>query len=214
MHLITEANFDGLEILTENTESGKHLYIEGIFAQAEKKNRNGRIYPDVVLSNEIKRFVNEMVKTNRALGELEHPDHPHVNPDRASHLITEINKSGTNYIGKAKILETPCGQIVKGIVEGGATLGVSTRGVGTVSSHKGSKMVNEDFHLQTVDIVTNPSGIDCFVNGIMEGVEWALDAGGVYKQKSRQSAYKKTQKMLSERQRLSKVLEFVNSIKE
>ena len=162
--------------MNETDSSGqKRLYIEGVFAQAVKKNRNRRVYPTHILEREISKFVNEKINSNRSMGELEHPQSPTINPDRVSHRITEMKQVGNDFIGKALILDTTCGKTVKAIVEGGCCLGVSTRGMGTTSMQRGDTTINEDFNLVTVDIVTDPSGIDCFVNGIMESVEWRLD---------------------------------------
>jgi len=171
MYIITEFD-ESNEIITEAKE--KNLYISGIFAQAEKKNRNGRIYPVHILEREINRYNEQYVKTSRAIGELSHPSSPTVNPDRTSHLITELKKSGNDFYGKAKILNTPVGNIVRGLIEGGVKIGVSTRGLGSISEENGVKVVNEDFKLLTIDIVTDPSGIDCFVDGLVEHVGFGM----------------------------------------
>ena len=154
------------EIITESKD--KDTYIKGIFAQAELKNRNGRSYPLHILEREVNRYKEEYVDTHRAIGELCHPQSPSINPDRTSHLITELYKSGNDFIGKAKILNTQVGQTVKALIDGGVKIGVSTRGLGSISESNGVKIVNEDFKLLTVDIVTDPSGINCFVDGIVE----------------------------------------------
>jgi hypothetical protein len=155
------------------------LISEGVFMQAEKKNRNGRVYPSDVLSKEADRYNREYVQKNRAFGELGHPDSPTINLDRVSHMITKLYPDGTNFIGKAKILDTPNGKIVKSLLDGGATLGVSTRGVGSLKPQNGYQVVQDDFHLATAaDIVADPSAPDAFVRGIMEGKEWVLDGTG------------------------------------
>ena len=147
--------------------------------QAEKKNRNGRVYPKDILSKEAERYNREYVQKNRAFGELGHPDSPTINLDRVSHMITKLYPDGNNFIGKAKILDTPNGKIVKSLLDGGATLGVSTRGVGSLKPQNGYQVVQDDFHLATAaDIVADPSAPDAFVCGIMEGKEWILDGTG------------------------------------
>lgn len=174
MKLITETFFDNKAQLVESSEPGKKEWvIEGIFAQAEKKNRNQRVYPKGVLHEQINKYVNEKVSTMRAIGELNHPDYPLPDPAKASHVITAIRENGNDYFGRAKILNTPQGMIVQGLLEGGVQLGVSTRGLGTVSEG----VVNRDFTLNTIDIVSDPSGIDCWVNGIYEGAEWVWQNG-------------------------------------
>lgn len=147
--------------------------------QAEQKNRNGRVYPREVLSREVDRYNQNYVQKNRAFGELGHPDSPTINLDRVSHMITSLKPDGNNFIGKAKILDTPNGRIVKSLLDGGASLGVSTRGVGSLKETSGYKLVQDDFHLATAaDIVADPSAPDAFVQGIMEGKEWILDNTG------------------------------------
>lgn len=179
MKLITETNED-LHIITEAKDNGqKDYFIEGVFLQSEVKNGNGRIYQKHVLEKEVNRYTNSYIKENRAFGELSHPKSCQINLDRVSHIITELRESGNNWVGKAKILDTPCGTIVKKLLEGGAKLGVSSRGMGSlVERHDGVMMVGEDFMLATAaDIVSDPSGPDCFVNGILEGVEWVYVNG-------------------------------------
>jgi hypothetical protein len=173
--LITET-IDEIRVLTETSEhEPKNYFIEGIFMQGDVKNRNGRIYPSQILENEMKRYNEQFIKTKRALGELGHPDGPQINGDRVSHLITEMKRDGSNFIGKAKILSTPMGQIVKTFIDEGVKVGVSTRGLGSVKQKNGIMEVQNDFHLATVDIVTDPSGPNCFVNGIMENTEYYYD---------------------------------------
>ena len=179
MKLITEYTESNVECLVEkNDETGKKKYIvEGIFAVAEGKNRNGRVYPKAVMEKAVGKYVKEQVNTNRAVGELNHPDGPTVNLDKVSHLITDLKMEGNNVMGKARILETPMGQIVAGLLEGGVQLGVSTRGMGSLESKNGVMYVKEDFILNTVDIVQDPSAPEAFVNGIMEGVDWVWNNG-------------------------------------
>jgi hypothetical protein len=164
-------------VITEAKGGGKKYAIEGVFAQAEQKNRNGRVYPKAVMEKAVHKFMEEQVKTKRAVGELNHPEGPTVNLDKVSHLNTELNWEGNNVIGKASILETPLGQIVKGLLDGGVRLGVSTRGMGSLESHGNDQVVKNDFILNTVDIVQDPSAPAAFVNGIMEGVEWVWNNG-------------------------------------
>ena len=180
MKLITEIN-EQVNIITEETEvgGGKQFYIEGIFMQAEQPNRNGRIYPIEVLQKETDRYVTEYVNKNRAYGELGHPEGPTINLERVSHMIKSLKCEGNNFIGRAKIMDTPYGNIVKNLMNEGATLGVSTRGMGTLQERKdGVKVVADDFYLATAaDIVADPSAPDAFVRGIMEGKEWVWENG-------------------------------------
>ena len=173
MKLITE-KIEDIQFITEATESGeKQHHITGIFIQAEKKNRNGRVYPSSVLNREVARYNTDYVQKNRAFGELGHPESPAINLDRVSHMITSLRPEGNNFIGKAKILDTPNGKIVKSLLDGGASLGVSTRGVGTLKPHNGYQLVQDDFHLATAaDIVADPSAPDAFVQGLKEDAEW------------------------------------------
>ena len=176
MLLITEIFNDDVATLSEATEGGKKNYfIEGIFMQGNLKNRNGRIYPSQTLEKEMKRYNESFVKTKRALGELNHPQGPAINADRVSHLITDMHRDGDNFVGKAKILSTPMGDIVKTFIDEGVKIGVSTRGLGSVKPVNGIMEVQDDFYLATVDIVTDPSGPDCFVNGIMENTQFYYD---------------------------------------
>ena len=179
MKLICE-QIENVKYVVEQKESGKNYFIEGIFMQGEIANRNGRIYPISILEKECVRYMKESVKQNRAYGELGHPNGPSINLDRVSHLITDLRQEGSNFYGRAKILETPMGNIVRGLMDGGGSLGVSTRGMGSLSEDKskGVMVVQDDFHLATaVDIVADPSAPDAFVRGIMEGVEWIWDNG-------------------------------------
>lgn len=178
MKLITETLDSQLEYLVEKDEKGnKNLYLEGIFMQAEQQNRNNRIYPKSVLEAATNKYIKEQVATGRAVGELNHPDGPSINLDKVSHRITELSWNGNNVVGKALILNTPMGNIVKGLMEGGCKLGVSSRGMGTVENRNNKTFVREDFMLSTVDIVQDPSAPEAFVNGIMEGVDWIYENG-------------------------------------
>jgi hypothetical protein len=180
MKLIAEEVLDVRYLVEQNEKTGKkEHFIEGIFMQAERKNRNGRVYPHNILSKEVDRYNNEYVKKNRAFGELGHPDSPQINLDRVSHMITSLTPDGNNFIGKAKILDTPNGKIVKSLLDGGASLGVSTRGVGSLKPANGFQLVQDDFHLATAaDIVADPSAPEAFVRGIMENAEWILTNKG------------------------------------
>ena len=177
MKLITES-IEDIRILTEEKDGEKHLYIEGVFLQSEIKNRNGRIYPFDVLNKEVERYSEEYVRAGRALGELGHPDGPTVNLDRVSHKITSLKAEGNNFMGKARILDTPMGKIAKSLLGEGVKLGVSSRGMGSLKEENGVKYVSDDFMLATAaDIVADPSAPDAFVNGIMEGKEWVWEGG-------------------------------------
>ena len=178
MRLITE-RVEDIKYLTEETEEGvKNYYIEGVFMQAEKQNRNGRVYPKDVLFNEVKRYNKEYVDSGRAMGELGHPDGPTVNLDRVSHIIKELKESGGDVIGRAKVLDTPTGKIVKSLMSEGVKLGVSSRGMGSLKKNDDDiNEVQEDFMLAAVDIVADPSAPDAFVNGVMEGKEWVWENG-------------------------------------
>ena len=178
MKLITEHQDVELEYITEANDKGeKNVFIEGVFMQAEQENRNKRIYPKAVLESATAKYVKEQVESGRAVGELNHPDGPGINLDKVSHRITELNWNGNNVVGKALILDTPMGKIVKGLVEGGVKLGVSSRGMGTVENKESKTYVKNDFILATVDIVQDPSAPEAFVNGIMEGVDWIWENG-------------------------------------
>ena len=175
MKLITEM-FDDFEVLTEG--KNKELKIKGVFMQAETKNRNGRLYPLKILTKEVARYNKELIQKNRAFGELGHPEGPTVNLDRVSHIIEELYPEGNNIIGKAKILDTPNGKIVKELLKVGAKLGVSSRGMGTLEKRGQVNVVKDDFYLATAgDIVADPSAPEAFVEGIMEGKEWIWDNG-------------------------------------
>tara|TARA_A100001201_G_scaffold57274_2_gene55396 strand:- start:769 stop:1428 length:660 start_codon:yes stop_codon:yes gene_type:complete len=178
MKLITEYTETDVQCIVEAKEDGSKTHmIEGIFAMAESKNRNGRVYPEAVMRNAVEKYVEEQVSKDRACGELNHPDGPTVNLDKVSHKIENLEMDGNNVMGKARILETPMGQIVKGLLEGGVQLGVSTRGMGSLEQRNGTMYVKDDFMLNTVDIVQDPSAPNAFVNGIMEGVDWIWNNG-------------------------------------
>lgn len=176
MKLITEL-FEDVEHIAEESNGEKSHYIKGIFLQSAIKNRNGRMYPESVMDKEVGRYLKEVVQAGRAMGELGHPQGPQINLDRVSHVITELTKDGTNYIGKAKLTETPMGQTAKGLIKSGVKLGVSSRGLGSLKPNKDGIMeVQDDFRLATAaDIVADPSAPDAFVEGIMENVEWFYD---------------------------------------
>jgi hypothetical protein len=179
MRLIREIYEQTSTIVESKLGKGKEYFIEGIFLQSELKNRNGRMYPESVMDNEVGRYIKESVDKNRAYGELGHPDTPSINLDRVSHMIVSLKKEGTNYIGKAKILETPMGQIARGLLDGGANLGVSSRALGSLqANNEGIQIVQDDFMLSTAaDIVADPSAPDAFVRGIMESKEWVFVDG-------------------------------------
>ena len=177
MKLITE-EIQKVEFITEGKGSKKRMYIEGVFLQGDICNRNGRMYPMDTLSREVKRYTESFIDKGRALGELGHPDGPTVNLDRVSHKIVSLTREGTNFIGKAQLLETPMGKIAQSLISEGVTLGVSSRGIGSLKmTNEGHKVVGEDFMLATAaDIVADPSAPDAFVQGIMEGKEWVYDS--------------------------------------
>ena len=177
MKLISE-EINNAEYLIEETNGKKDYKIKGIFLQSELKNRNGRVYPKDVLENEVKRYNKEFVNKKRAFGELGHPDGPTINLERVSHMITKLYPDGNNFIGEAKIMNTPYGKIVKGLIDEGAQLGVSSRGMGSLVQRGGMNVVSDDFYIATAaDIVADPSAPDAFVEGIMEGKEWVWNNG-------------------------------------
>ena len=178
MKLIAEYTENNLEVLTEQNDNGEKTYaIEGIFLQSETKNRNGRIYPREVMNKAVGKYINDQVSKGRAVGELNHPEGPTVNLDKVSHKIESLDWKGNDVVGKATILETPMGQIVKGLLDGGVNLGVSTRGMGSLKNGNNAMVVQPDFMLNAVDIVQDPSAPSAFVNGVMEGVEWVWNTG-------------------------------------
>jgi len=178
MKLITET-IEDIEVLTEaTTNGGKSYKIKGVFMQADIKNRNGRVYPVETLAKEVRRYTNEFINKKRAFGELGHPDGPTVNLERVSHMITSLKPEGKNFIGEAKVMDTPYGKIVKNLIDEGAQLGVSSRGMGSIQQSQGRNVVGKDFYLATAaDIVADPSAPDAFVEGIMENKEWVWDNG-------------------------------------
>ncbi len=178
MKLITEFVDNDLDVIVEAKKDGeKSFFIEGIFMQAEKKNKNGRVYEKKTLGKAVEKYITEQVKTGRAVGELNHPEGPTVNLDKVSHKINDLHWQGNDVVGKASILKTPMGKIVEGLLEGGVKLGVSSRGMGSLVSKKGAQYVGDDFMLSTIDIVQDPSAPSAFVDGVMEGVEWVWDNG-------------------------------------
>ena len=178
MKLITE-EINKVEFIVEDVGGKKSMFIEGVFLQGNQKNRNGRVYKTDTLAREVGRYTEQYINNGRALGELGHPDGPTVNLDRVSHKIVSLTQEGNNFIGKAKILDTPMGRIAKNLIDEGVTLGVSSRGVGSLTeTRQGYKLVGEDFMLATAaDIVADPSAPDAFVHGIMEGKEWVFENG-------------------------------------
>ena len=216
MKLITE-EISSVKFITEGKGAKKKMYIEGVFLQGDLKNRNGRMYPVNTLTREVGRYNESFVQKGRALGELGHPDGPTVNLDRVSHKITSLRQEGKNFIGKAQLLETPMGKIAKSLIAEGVTLGVSSRGVGSLKEdHTGCKVVGEDFMLATAaDIVADPSAPDAFVSGIMEGKDWVWD-GGILREKFVEKTYKQintltTQKKLDE-QKLNLFNDFLSNL--
>jgi len=184
MKLITEKIEDARIVITEGKNGKRNTFIEGVFLQAEITNRNGRMYPMRTMEREVQKYNENFVKTGRALGELGHPDGPTINLDRASHLITSLQREGNNFIGKARLLETPMGKIAKQLLDEGVKLGVSSRGLGSIKEENGVKIVGEDFMLATAaDIVADPSAPEAFVNGIMEGKEWVWANGNIAESK-------------------------------
>jgi hypothetical protein len=176
MKLIVE--YTESKTLVEQTATGKNYFIEGVFLQSELKNRNGRVYPKAILEREVNRYVKEMINTNRAVGELGHPASPTINYDRASHKILSLKEDGNNWIGRAKVLSTPFGNIVKNLIDDNVAIGVSSRGMGSLKEQNGVNMVQDDYHLATAgDVVSDPSAPDAFVNGMMEGREWIWNNG-------------------------------------
>lgn len=177
MKLIIET-IEDVRYLTEDNNGQKQHFIEGVFMQSETKNRNGRLYPKSIMEREVRRYVKEYVDQNRAFGELGHPDSPSINLNRVSHMIVSLKENGNNFVGKAKILGTPYGNIVKSLIDEGAKLGVSSRGLGSLKPSNGYQLVQDDFYLATAaDIVADPSAPDAFVSGIMENKEWIWNNG-------------------------------------
>lgn len=217
MKLIKEV-YDSVSVITESKDGkSKEYFIEGIFLQSELKNRNGRVYPEKTMDRAVNSYIENYVNKNRAYGELGHPDNPSINLDRVSHMITELRKDGTNYVGKAKILNTPMGKIAQGLLDGGANLGVSSRALGSLKTNKdGVQIVQDDFVLSTAaDIVADPSAPDAFVRGIMEGLEWVyVDGKYVEKQiEETQKLLKNTPSRRLDEASLLAFEKFLNSIK-
>ena len=216
MKLIRE-EIEKVEVLTESVNGKKHLYIKGPFLQTEVVNRNGRMYPLSIMEREVKRYNEQYVQKGRALGELGHPDGPTVNLDRVSHKICELYRDGNTFIGKAQILSTPMGKIAESLLKDGVTLGVSSRGIGSLRENRnGYKEVGEDFMLATAaDIVADPSAPDAFVQGIMEGKEWVWD-GGILREKLAENTRKKINALADQRRldehKIDLFNEFLNSL--
>ena len=199
MKLIRE-EIENVEVIVEQRNGKKNLYIEGVFLQGDIKNRNGRMYPAETLSKEVGRYNESFIQKGRALGELGHPDGPTINLDRVSHKITSLRQEGSNWVGRAQILSTPMGTIAKNLLDEGVKLGVSSRGMGSLKEDRdGVKVVGEDFMLATAaDIVADPSAPDAFVNGIMEGKDWVWD-GGILREKYAEKTYKKVNTLVDQR---------------
>jgi hypothetical protein len=216
MKLIRE-EVEKVKVITEEKNGKKNLYIQGVFLQSECVNRNGRMYPFAIMEREVKRYNENYVQKGRALGELGHPDGPTVNLDRVSHKIVELYQKGNNFVGKAQILSTPMGKIAEALLSDGVTLGVSSRGIGSLrENNRGYKEVGEDFMLATAaDIVADPSAPDAFVQGIMEGKEWCWE-GGVLREKAAYNTKKKINSLVDEgileEYKLSLFNEFLNSL--
>jgi hypothetical protein len=216
MKLITE-EIESVEIITEERNGIKTLYIQGPFLQAEVTNRNGRNYPLSIMEREVRRYNDSFISKGRALGELGHPDGPTVNLDRVSHMITSLHREGNNFIGKAKLLDTPMGNIAKSLLGEGVTLGVSSRGIGSLVEKNGIKYVGEDFMLATAaDIVADPSAPDAFVQGIMEGKEWVWD-GGILKEMNAAETRQKIERLtkarkLSEHNKLKLLNDYLSNL--
>ena len=199
MKLITEQNND-IEVLTEEKDGKKSTYIKGVFLQTEITNRNGRMYKFDTMNREVSKYNEEFVNRGRALGELGHPEGPTLNLDRVSHKIVELYPEGTNFIGKAKLMETPMGKIAKSLLDEGVRLGVSSRGMGSLKKESTCNVVQDDFMLATAaDIVADPSAPDAFVDGIMEGKNWVWD-GGVLREQQAAKTYKQINTLASSRQ--------------
>ena len=211
MKLITE-EIEQVEFIVENRNGKKSLYIEGVFLQGNIKNRNGRMYPMETLRKEVARYTENHIQSGRALGELGHPDGPTVNLDRVSHKIVSLKESGSNYVGKAKILGTPMGKIASNLLDEGVKLGVSSRGVGSLKpTREGFSVVGEDFMLATAaDIVADPSAPDAFVSGIMEGKEWVWD-GGILREKFAEKTYRQINTLVDQKKLDENKLDLINN---
>ena len=211
MKLIRE-EIESVDFIVEQKNGKKHLYIEGVFLQGNIKNRNGRMYPMETLRKEVQRYTENHVASGRALGELGHPDGPTVNLDRVSHKIVSLKENGSNFIGKAKILNTPMGKIASSLIEEGVKLGVSSRGIGSLkATREGVNIVGDDFMLSTAaDIVADPSAPDAFVEGIMEGKEWVWD-GGILREKFAEKTYAQINTLVDQKQLDEQKLDLFNN---
>lgn len=203
--------------IEESVGKGKSYFIEGVFLQSNIKNRNGRVYPESVMDGEVKRYTEQYINTNRAYGELGHPESPSINLDRVSHMIVGLRKEGTNWIGKAKLTNTPMGDIARGLLDSGASLGVSSRALGSLKmNNEGVQIVQNDFMLSTAaDIVADPSGPNCFVQGIMENAEWIYEASSnswIMAEAIKREVKRSSAKMVAENQ-AKMFQDFLNSIK-
>ena len=215
---ITEDNFENVssDIKLDEDTGKKSYYINGIFMQAEQQNRNGRIYPAHILEREVQKYTKEYINTSQALGEVEHPQSASINLERVSHLTESLTRSGNNWIGKAKVLNTPMGNLVKGLLEDGVQIGVSTRGLGTLREEDGISYVNEDYVLNTIDIVSSPSAPQAFVNGILEGKEFYVNDNQEFIEKVKihmdKEASKTSFSMVEEKVLMNVFESFINKI--
>lgn len=205
MKLITELNMEDVQVIEEAVSGGgmKNLYLQGTYLQSGIRNKNGRVYPPSILENEVNRYTRELINTGRAFGELNHPPTPQINLREVSHRVVELVKEGNNYIGKSIVLDTPMGNIVRGVINGGGVPGVSSRGMGTLKKTATHNEVCEDFRLATAaDVVSDPSAPDAFVNGIMENVSWVFDDANGWRAQELAETVRRSGKILTESQRL------------
>ena len=212
MQLITEQSHE-IEIQSEGTGDKKQFYIEGIFAQAEKKNRNGRIYRKNVLEESVNKYVENYVKTRKAVGEMSHPQRLNVDFERATHLVTNLMFEGNDVIGKARVLTTPLGQVVRGLLESGVAVGVSTRGAGEIQMVEDVIYVKPGFQMTAIDVVSDPSAHDAWVDGIMEGVQWVQTADGEFVESLKSEIRKASSSQLNEA-KMKAFSDFLNHIKQ
>ena len=215
MKLITETIEEAKVVITEGKNGQKRTFIEGVFLQGEITNRNGRMYPMTTLEREVQKYNENYIAKGRAVGELGHPEGPTINLDRVSHLITSLQREGNNFIGKARILDTPMGRVAKELLDEGVKLGVSSRGLGSIREQNGVKVVADDFMLATAaDIVADPSAPDAFVNGIMEGKEWVWNNGAISEQKLEyiKTRINNASRMQLEERKISAFHEFLQSL--
>ena len=215
MKLISE-QINNAEYLVEEKNGKKEYKIRGVFLQSEIKNRNGRVYPREILAREVNRYTKEFINKNRAFGELGHPDGPTVNLERVCHMVKSLTPDGRDFIGEAKIMDTPYGKIVKGLIDEGAQLGVSSRGMGSLIQRNGVNYVKDDFYLATAaDIVADPSAPDAFVEGIMEGKNWVWD-GGILREQQAAKTYKQINTLVDQKQldekKISLFNDFLNNL--